>query len=261
MIVALAVCTSGAICEMPSMPRRFLSAEWRHLVMLNYAIDPEILAPLVPPGTELDSWGGTTFVSMVGFMFLRTRLLGFPIPFHQDFEEVNLRFYVRREAEGEVRRGVVFVKEIVPKWAVSAVARWVYNENYEAFPMDSRIQLPDAPSGRKGEIDYGWGKRPARNSIRAEFDGVPEFPDVGSEEEFITEHYWGYARQKNGPALEYRVEHPQWKVWRATSAKFECDVERCYGPSYCAALAAEPTSAFIADGSEVSVYRGVRISS
>jgi len=242
------------------MTRRFLSAEWRHLVMLNYEIDPGILAPLVPAGTVLDSWGGKTFVSMVGFLFLRTRVLGIPVPFHRDFEEVNLRFYIRRQVGDDLRRGVVFIKEIVPKWAIAAVAKWVYNENYESWPMDSRVQLPDPAQGRKGMIEYGWGTPPARNAIHAEFVGEPAYPAVGSEEEFITEHYWGYALQRQGTALEYRVEHPQWRVWRATSARLDCNVEACYGPGYCVALGGEPSSAFIADGSAVSVFQGDRLS-
>ncbi|HEX8362069.1 MAG TPA: DUF2071 domain-containing protein, partial [Longimicrobium sp.] len=94
------------------LPGKFLAAEWRDLVMLNYEADPAALRPLVPAGTELDAWGGTTYVSMVGFLFLRTRVLGIPIPFHQDFEEVNLRFYVRRRGPEGWRRGVVFVREI-----------------------------------------------------------------------------------------------------------------------------------------------------
>ena len=72
--------------------RRFLTAEGRNLVMLNYEIDPEVLARHVPVACELDDWQGHTFVSVVGFQFLHTRVLGFPIPFHRHFEEVNLRF-------------------------------------------------------------------------------------------------------------------------------------------------------------------------
>ena len=89
-------------------PRPFLTARWRYLAMLNYEVPPEALAPLVPAGTELDSWQGKTFVSVVGFLFLDTRVLGIAIPGHRDFEEVNLRFYVRRKAAGRLaaRRGL-----------------------------------------------------------------------------------------------------------------------------------------------------------
>ncbi len=241
------------------MNRRFLSAEWRHLVMLNYEVDPGTLRSLVPAGTELDFWNGTTYLSLVGFRFLRTRLLGIPVPFHRNFEEVNLRFYVRRHVGGEWRRGVVFVKEVVPKWAIAAVARWVYNENYVACPMDSQVRLPDPARDPRGVVEYGWGKRPTRNAIRAEFAGPPGYPATGSQEEFITEHYWGYVPQRRGTVLEYGVQHPQWRVWRASAARLECDVEGCYGRRFCEALEREPHSAFVAEGSAVTVFRGDRL--
>src|SRR5689334_2274538 len=103
--------------------RPFLRAEWRDLVMLNYESPAGLLDPLVPAGVELDRWRGTLYVSVVGFLFRDTRVLGIPIPFHRTFEEVNLRFYVRRELDGDVRRGVVFVRELVPRRAIATVAR------------------------------------------------------------------------------------------------------------------------------------------
>jgi uncharacterized protein YqjF (DUF2071 family) len=241
------------------MKRRFLSAQWRHLLMLNYEVEPAVLLPLLPGGTELDVWNGKTFLSLVGFLFLRTRVLGIPIPFHRDFEEVNLRFYVRRRSSEGWRRGVVFVKEIVPRAAIALVARWIYNENYVACPMSSRVQLPDPARGVGGLVEYSWGRGAARNAIRAEFEGAPSEPAPGSEEEFITEHYWGYALQRDGAALEYGVEHPRWRVWRASSARLDCDVEVCYGRQYCQALARQPSSAFVAEGSAVTVFRGERL--
>ena len=117
----------------------FLTAEWRDLVMLNYAVDPAILVPHVPNGTELDTWEGTTFTSLVAFSFLSTRVKSLPIPFHRDFEEINLRFYVRAKGPEGWRRGVVFVKEVVPRLAIASVARWLYNENYVACPTRSRL--------------------------------------------------------------------------------------------------------------------------
>ena len=51
----------------------FLSAEWRDLVMLNYEVDAEILRRYLPVGVELDTFAGRTFVSLVGFQFVRQR--------------------------------------------------------------------------------------------------------------------------------------------------------------------------------------------
>lgn len=242
--------------NVPSTPPPFLTAQWRWLAMLNYAVDPAVLRPLVPAGTELDAWGGVTYASVVGFMFLDTRVMGVPIPFHRDFEELNLRFYVRRRGPEGWRRGVVFVKEIVPRMAIAAVARVVYNENYVALPMRHRV---DVSVQAGGTVEYGWRTRGRWCALRARVRG-PAAPLVeGSEEEFITEHYWGYARQRDGGTVEYRVEHPRWKVWRAESASLDCDVAALYGPGFAESLSAAPRSALVADGSAIVVRQGRRI--
>ncbi|MBM4067324.1 MAG: DUF2071 domain-containing protein [Planctomycetes bacterium] len=235
------------------MPR-FLTAEWRNLVMLNYEIDAARLLPFLPGGVEVDAWNGQYFISVVGFQFLRTRVLGVPVPFHCNFVEVNLRFYVRRRAHDGWRRGVVFVRELVPRWAIAFVARRVYNENYLSCRMSHEVRLPE--SGQTGLVRYGWA---GGHAVMAEFSGLPESAPPGSEEEFITEHYWGYARQRDGGTVEYRVEHPSWRVWRATTARLEGNVPAFYGNGFQEALRQPPSSAFIADGSAILVQRGVRL--
>jgi uncharacterized protein YqjF (DUF2071 family) len=245
---------------MTGRPGRFLTAAWRDLVMINFEIDPAVVRPLVPRGTELDGWGGRTLASLVGFRFLDTRVLGLAVPGHRDFEEVNLRFYVRRPAPDGPRRGVVFVREIVPKAAVAWAARSMYNENYVAWPMRHEVRLPDGSGGQaRGFAVYGWHTGGRWHELGASVDGEPAFPAPGSQEEFITEHYWGYTRQRDGSTIEYQVEHPQWRVWPATDAKFSCDVAAVYGAQFQPFLTAAPASAFVADGSPVTVRRGVRL--
>lgn len=225
--------------------------------MVNYEIDPRVLFGLVPRGTELDSWNGRTLVSMVGFRFLKTRVLGIPVPWHRDFDEVNLRFYVRRLAPDGWRRGVVFVKEIVPRAAIAWVARTVYNENYVALPMRHAVASLDQRSGGSFEYEWYFGSKWCKLAVVAL--GTPEHPVADSEEAFITEHYWGYARQERGPTQEYQVEHPQWRVSRGIDAVFDCDVGALYGPQFVEYLSERPTSAFVADGSAVIVRKGVAI--
>jgi uncharacterized protein YqjF (DUF2071 family) len=238
---------------------KFLTAAWRHLVMLNFEIDPAILSRRVPPGTELDLWNGRAYVSLIGFRFLQTRLLGIPIPFHRDFSEVNLRFYVRRQTASSWKRGVVFIREIVPVPAVTFVARWVYNENYITLPMRHQIDLPLDTEDRPGSVGYSWKWKGCWSNIAADVLGQPQPLSSGSEEEFITEHYWGYAIQRDGGTMEYEVEHPPWRVWRATSSRFECDVETLYGPEFVEALSKPPNSALVADGSEIVIRGGTRL--
>jgi len=250
----------------------FLSARWLHVAMLNWRVDPDRVALYVPRGTELDDFGGHHYVSVVGLMFDRTRLLGLSIPGHRRFEELNLRIYVRRREGDEVRRGVVFIKELVPRWAVARVARWFYNENYASLPMRHKWSGADAsaPSDLSSSVDatspgvtqnllYEWRVDGRWNSLRVEVQGSPTPSAPGSHEEFITEHYWGYTAQRDGGTLEYRVEHPRWNVWPAHSFKFDCDAERLYGSSWAEVLARPPDSAFLADGSDVLVHRPRRI--
>jgi uncharacterized protein len=238
--------------------RSFLTAQWRYLVMLNYDVDPSILHALVPRGTELDLWNGRAIASVVGFRFERTCVLGVPVPFHRDFEEVNLRFYVRHcSRDGGVRQGVVFVRELVPRSSVALIARLAYNEPYLAVPM--RSTAPATPTESPGRVSYGWRTGSRWQELAATAAGAPAVPSPESEATFITEHYWGYTSQRDGRTVEYEVAHPRWRVWAATDATLDANVPRLYGSSFARALAARPVSAFIAEGSEITVYRPRRI--
>ncbi len=235
--------------------RVFLSAEWRDLIMLNYEVDPNLLQAHVPAGTQLDSFEGRTYVSMVGFQFRRTKLLGaVPVPFHTDFDEVNLRFYVRRKTEGEVRKGVTFIAEIVPRVAVAGIARLLYGENYIHLPMRHRLSR----GTRHKTVAYEWQLRNDWCKLSARGDGAPRPARAGSLEQFITEHYWGYSSGRGG-SLEYHVAHPRWKVWTCLEAGLEGDTSSLYGSEFGKILARRPDSAFIADGSRLTVYSGKKL--
>jgi uncharacterized protein YqjF (DUF2071 family) len=238
--------------------RVFLTAEWRYLVMVNYTVDPAVLAPLAPAGTELDLFRGQAIATMVGFRFLRTRLLGVPVPGHADFDEVNLRFYVRHTtAAGEVRRGAVFVREIVPRAAIAHTARLCYNEPYLALRMRSTApRASDDPA--PGLLRYEWrggGRDPRRwHALEAATAGPAVELAPGSEEEFVAEHYWGYTRQRDGGTVEYQVRHPRWRAWPARAAALDADVVGLYGAPFADSLGTAPRSAFVAEGSPVAVY-------
>jgi uncharacterized protein len=236
--------------------RPFLRAEWRYLAMLNYRVPEVMLTPLVPAGTELDLFDGAAYVSLVGFLFRRTQVLGVAVPLHVNFEEVNLRFYVRRTVNGEIRRGVTFIRELVPRRAIALTAKLLYNEPYRAVPMRHKI-VGDENS--LSSVEDGWRASGQWTTLRASVDGMPRPLVPGSEEEFVTQHYWGYTRQRDGRTVEYRVDHPSWRVWRATSASVEGTVAPVYGDAFAEILAAAPHSAFVADGSAVVVYAPVRI--
>lgn len=223
--------------------------------MVNIEVDPKLLEPLVPRGTELDTWEGRHYVSVVGFRFLRTRVLGIAVPFHTNFDELNLRFYVRRTVDGEVRRGVVFVREVVPKWAIAAVARWVYGENYISLPMKSDVRL----DGGAGYAEYSWRLRGEWGRLRASCNGPSQPLVPASEAEFITEHYWGYCRQRDGGTMEYQVQHPPWRVWPEAKLSLAGDLRAIYGADFGDCLKQTPVSGLVAEGSPIVVHRGTRL--
>src|SRR5213080_2064099 len=230
--------------------RPFLTANWRYLAMLNFVVDPKIVAPLVPPGTEIDFENGETFLSMVGFLFLDTRLLGLPIPLHRDFEEVNLRFYVRRKSADTWRRGVVFIRELVPRRAIALVARTFYGENYLALSMKHEIEHRDSNL----KVEFSWRRGRKWESLKMNAAGEPQTIPAGSHAEFITEHYWGYTSLRNGSG-EYRVDHPRWKIWNASEFELNADIATLYGQQFAETLNQLPRSAFIADGSAITVQK------
>ena len=235
--------------------RAFLTAEWRYLAMLTFEVMPSLLRPFIPRGTELDSHDGRALISLVGFRFLRTRVLGVRIPFHQNFDEVNLRLYVRREAGREVRRGVSFVREIVPRRLVAFVARLVFNEPYVALRM--RSEVPTVGGAAPGRIRYAWKGLGDWQHLGLTATGSPKAPEEPSEMSFVTDHHWGYSRQRDGSTLEYRVEHPPWRIWAAEQSEVGGDLGGLYGAGLGGALAGRPTSALLAEGSSVAVSRPV----
>lgn len=235
----------------------FLTAEWRWLAMLNYEIDPAALASFVPAGTELDFWNGKTYISVVGLLFQHTRVRGFSIPFHRHFEEVNLRFYVRHKAHDGWRRGVVFIKELVPRRAIALIARKFYNENYLALPMSHRIEKVD---NEVKAVSYSWRFKGDESFLNVGTRGTARQPVEGSQQEFITEHYWGYARQRDNSTVEYLVEHLRWNIWDTETAEFHCDIAGLYGKMFCEFFEHPPSSAFLADGSPVKIYNGSKLS-
>jgi len=227
----------------------FLKAEWRKLAIANYLIDKDLLSNYIPAGTDLDLWNGNCFVSLVGFMFKNTKLLGIKIPFHSNFEEVNLRFYVKRFDQGEWKRGVVFIKEIVPKRALTFVANTVYNENYETLPMEHHWNADK----EKRTVEYKWMHSGKWNSfhITASLNKFKLEPN--SETEFITEHYWGYAKVNNSKSNEYEVTHPKWDTYKIIDYKIDVDFAKVYGSAFAFLNFENPTSVMLAEGSEITV--------
>ncbi|WP_223605635.1 YqjF family protein [Chryseobacterium sp. OSA05B] len=225
----------------------FLQAEWRKLAIINYEIDPEVLMKYLPEGTELDFYHGKCYVSLVGFMFLNTKLLGLSIPFYRNFEEVNLRFYVKKKDKNTWKRGVVFIKEIVPKYALSFVANSFYRENYKTMPMNNEIRL----NGDELTVKYAWKDKSWHSiQITADSKAVPMKND--SEFEFITEHYFGFTKREHKTS-EYEVCHPKWEHYPIKEYKLDIEFNALYGKDFEFLNKQEPISVMLAEGSEIEV--------
>jgi uncharacterized protein YqjF (DUF2071 family) len=233
-----------------SRPERspILTAEWRHVAMFNYVVDPAVLEPHVPAGTHLDLWEGRAVVSVVALRFLRMRVLWLPVPFHRDYPQVNLRFYVARDQPGgAIRRGVVFLRELVPRRLLATAARWGNNEPYAAAPIYSAV----APGDGRPVVRYSWHLGGQRHGLEAEAVDDAATAPGGSEAEFITCRHWGYTRQRDGSTSELEVRHPSWTVWPARGTLAPDPDARRLVPG----LEGHADSVLIADGSPVTVFR------
>lgn len=234
---------------------KFLTAEWKNLVMANYEVEPSLLYDFVPHGTELDYFNSKCYVSLVGFMFLDTKILGVHIPFHVNFEEVNLRFYVKYKEGNQWKRGVTFIKEIVPKFFIELVANNLYSENYDSMPMRNELNI----SGDEIKVGYFWKPKEDEYFIKASAEKNSFLAATSSEEEFITEHYWGYTKVSDSKTSEYEVEHPKWNLHNINDFEINCDFGKLYGARFSFLNYLKPSSIFLAEGSEVIVRKGKNI--
>ncbi|MBT8261863.1 MAG: DUF2071 domain-containing protein [Bacteroidia bacterium] len=227
----------------------FLKAEWRKLALANYEVDPEILKPYLPYKTELDIWNNTCYVSLVGFMFINTSVFGVKFPYHVNFEEINLRFYVRHNDGKQWKRGVVFVSEIVPKPLISFVANTLYNEHYTTRKMFHKWEETENTL----ETSYGFFEKGRAQSIAVSSSKIAlPFP-AESETEFITEHYWGYTPNSEKETTEYEVTHPRWNAYEVLDYNIDFDFELAYGLNFGILNELEPRSVMLAEGSEITV--------
>ena len=227
----------------------FLTAEWNDLAIVNYEIDPEFLKQYVPIGTQLDFWNGKCYISLIGFMFENVKVLGIKVPFHVNFEEVNLRFYVKRFENNQWKRGTVFIKEIVPKHAVTIVANLLYKEHYQTLKMrHSRTENEISK-----QFEYEWLRNSKWNSIKMKTDKIPMNIELNSEAEFITEHYFGYTKFNDKKTIEYEVTHPRWQQLQVLETNVDVDFVDIYGNDFEFLQHLKPSSTFLAIGSKITI--------
>ena len=229
--------------------RKFLTAQWEYIIMANYEIDPAILSTYLPKGVELDYFEGKTYVSLVGFMFKNTSIFKIPIPLMGTFEEVNLRFYVKRKVGTEIRRGVVFINETVPNKLVAYVANKLYKEHYIAIPTKHNWDFQK----EQKVIKYEWKVNEIWNSIVVEASQKKQKMLSGSIEEYIFEHYFGYTKVNKQRSIEYKINHPSWEINLIQNHQIKCDFATFYGQDFKVLNDIKPNSVMLAEGSQISV--------
>ena len=230
------------------MTKTFLKASWENLIMANYEIEPSILEPFLPKGVELDFFNGKTYVSLVGFMFKKTSLFGVPIPFFGSFEEINLRFYVRRVENRKIKKGVVFINETVPFKIVALLANKLYKEHYLSIPTKNKIIIEEGK-----HISYEWKVNNKWNSIAVQSDTNKYKIEQGTIEEYIFERYFGFTKLSHISSQEYKINHPKWMIHDVLNSNIECDFGTMYGDAFWGLNSQKPDSVLLAEGSHVSV--------
>lgn len=231
------------------MAKTFLKAHWNNVVMINYTVPKQVLIPYLPYGVELDDFQGNYYISLVGFKFLRSSLFGIPIPFFGSFDEVNLRFYVKRKVNDEYRRGVVFICELVPYSIVATLANKLYKEHYRKAKIQSKIVMS---KGHKS-ISYEWEINNQKSAIDIRFDDVEIEILHNSHEEFIYEHYYGFTKVNEKETWEYKVNHERWSVNKYLGHQINCNFENLYGKAFAFLNNQEPHSVYNAVGSKVDI--------
>jgi uncharacterized protein len=237
------------------MTTPFLTAQWRKLALFNYAVDAERLRPYVPHGTELETFNGLCYISLVGFLFRDVQMLGLPVPFHQSFEEINLRFYVKHKTKnGAMRTGVVFLKEFAPKPILSMVANTVFHEHYETLDMDHTfMERADTI-----EVEYKVKKGDWYSTKIIADKNSTEIP-IACEAEFVTEHQWGYTAIDRFRTNEYEVYHPRWRIYPVKSYELNYNFRTLYGPDFAYLDAMKPFSVMLAEGSDIKLWKGALV--
>lgn len=230
------------------MDSTFLRANWENLIMANYEIEPSTLAPYLPKGVELDFYNNKTYVSLVGFMFKNTRLFGLPIPFFGSFEEINLRFYVKKIENRKIKKGVVFINETVPFKIVALLANKLYKEHYISIPTKNSIDITE-----NKDIKFEWKINNRWNSLAVKSDTNKYKIEQGTIEEFIFERYFGFTKLSASSTQEYKIHHPKWMTHKILNSQIDCDFRSMYGDSFSMLNNQTPDSIVLAEGSQVSV--------
>lgn len=228
--------------------KTLLTAEWTNLLVATFETDKNLLQKFLPAKTELSDWNGKHFMSIVGFMFSKPRLLNITSPFYRKFEEVNLRFYVRRKEKNKWKNGVVFIKEIAPSPLVGLVAKWLYHESFISLPMKHNLNITDA----ERNIEYRWKIGHSWNYIKIQAS-LSHSLSPHTIEAFIADRHWAYTKAGDHRTFEFEIEHSPWNIFPSHSFEMNLDAAKIYGSEFAEYFHQKPLTVFLMDGSQTKV--------
>jgi uncharacterized protein YqjF (DUF2071 family) len=199
-----------------SAGRTVFTQGWRDVTFLHWAVDPGVVAPLLPAGTRPDVHEGRSYVGLIPFRMRRIGVLGSPgLPYVGSFLETNVRLY---SVDRQGRRAVVFRSLEADRLLPVLAARWIAGLPY----VWSRMRI-----ARDGDrITYTSRRRwpgPAGAHSRIEIRVGDRLDDPGPLASFLTAR-WGLHQRAGGRTAFWPNEHPAWPLHAAELLAWDEDL-------------------------------------
>ncbi|MFJ9410549.1 YqjF family protein [Streptomyces sp. NPDC101393] len=230
-----------------SIPRPLLTQSWLDLAFLHWAVAPEDVAALLPPGTAPDTLDGVTYVGLVAFRMHRVGWLRLPgVPYLGTFPETNVRLY---SVDGHGRRGVVFRSLDASRLIPVLMARYGFRLPYVWSRMAVRAERDTLTYTSTRRLP---GPRGAYSRITVR-KGEP-IAEPTELEHFLTAR-WGMHSTFLGRSRYLPNVHPRWPLYRADLVA--CD-ENLVAAAGVPAPVGDPVSVLYSPGVPVRFGRPAR---
>jgi hypothetical protein len=238
----------------------FLKATWQNLIQLVYTAPIDEVQTLLPEGLTPEIFDGKAHIILSALEFRQTRVKGLKIPFHVHFPEINLRIPVRKQGV----TGVYFLRQYVPKHCIAVVAKRIYHEAYEAYPMEFLVQhVPDADEGtsimechcklwkKEDTLDIQVYAVEPENYIPVDENHPPE-PAVG-DADFIT----GFGTNDKQEIIEYRIEHRKQEFFEVREWSIRGDLTKIFDDCIPKGISEMPIHVSFSHGQAVKITQPI----
>lgn len=222
----------------------FMTGNWEDLIISTFEVNSEILEKYLPNGIELDLYQGKALISMVAFTFSKVKFFGVKVPFHQQFGEINFRFYVKSIVDGT--KGVVFIKEYAPKPIIALVANGVYNEPFFYKNIGRQKEILENVISMQYNFPNGKVKAIAKNETKE--------LEENSLEHFIVDRYIAFVKSRNTKTYQYQINHKPWEIYKSSSIEIDKNSLLLLPSEF---KNGKLIASYFVDGSKISVEKGI----